>query len=228
LDAYSNHTARYYKAYRPPLHERILHHCIENRHFNQGLDIGSGVGHSALALSAFCEQVTAFEPTLSMYTRAITNDSIDYVLSLSGQSKFDALLFFGSLNYITQQELTEHLQRATSNATLLCCDFVVDLDPLLNLFGIESLVSDYTPSLNLDSFDLDLAKSKIQETHRLSFSCSPVQAAYLLLADSFINKKLQENEDQKSLFQKVKTRLEAFSKSKPILLHATSYSTVYQ
>ena len=228
MDAYSNHTARYYKAYRPPLHKRILHHCIDNRHFNQGLDIGSGVGHSSLALSAFCEQVTAFEPTLSMYNRAITNDSINYVSTLSGQSKFDVLLFFGSLNYITQQELTEYLQRATSNATLLCCDFVVDLNPLLNLFGIESLLSDYAPSLNLDSFDLDLEKSKIKETHRLSFSCSPVQATYLLLADFFIKKKTQENEDQKSLFQKVKTRLVAFSKSKPILLQATSYSTVYQ
>ena len=228
MDAYSNHTARYYKAYRPPLHKRILHHCIENRHFNQGLDIGSGVGHSSLALSAFCEQVTAFEPTLSMYNRTITNDSINYVSTLSGQSKFDVLLFFGSLNYITQQELTEYLQRATSYATLLCCDFVVELDPLLNLFGIESLVSDYIPSLNLDSFGLNLAKSKIEETHRLSFSCSPVQATYLLLADSFIKKTTQENEDQKSLFQKVKTRLVAFSKSKPILLQATSYSTIYQ
>ncbi|MGB5555068.1 MAG: class I SAM-dependent methyltransferase, partial [Flavobacteriaceae bacterium] len=76
---YDEITANHYLAYRPPLHDIILKKCLKNlERRKKGLDIGSGTGHSALALVEFCDEVIGIEPSLAMRKIALPHIQIQY------------------------------------------------------------------------------------------------------------------------------------------------------
>jgi len=55
-------TASHYSAYRPPFHSIILERALrQNKKRQLGVDIGCGTGHSAQALTEYCNFVVGLE-----------------------------------------------------------------------------------------------------------------------------------------------------------------------
>ncbi len=66
-EEYNQAVAEHYAAFRPPLHQLILKKLLNpGERLQSGLDIGSGTGYSAIALSGYCDHVIGLDPSESM------------------------------------------------------------------------------------------------------------------------------------------------------------------
>ncbi len=195
IDNYDEITAFHYAAYRPPLHEKILSLAIpHDLKFNRGLDIGSGTGYSASALSAYCDQVIGLEPSDEMRTLATPHPSVRYIEG-SGESipftseLFDIVTLAGSLFYIDKTKLLAELNRVCrKSACIIVYDFELDLTAALSFFGLKSGPRDsasnhnYDHEINLSSCDELRKTGGLNDKILLSLTHS--ELAHILLSSS--------------------------------------------
>lgn len=186
---YNSSIASHYAAYRPPLHEHILKQCLGERHFESGLDIGCGMGHSSVALSKWCEDVTGIEPSKDMLACAIASPGICYRALSSGflpfaEDTFDIITFAGSWYYARSQVMAKETYRLTQpNGVILCYDFAVDLGEIERYFKRKSNPVAYDHTSNLDQYN-DIPLQKInQKEQSHSLQIQPNELAHLLLAE---------------------------------------------
>lgn len=140
---YGDFIAEHYAAYRPPLHQDILSLALpRDQRFAVGLDVGSGTGYSAIALTNFCDSVFGVEPSDAMREKAVHHEKIRY-LPGSGEaiplrdSSVDVATFAGSLFYIDVPSLIPELQRVCRNqGYIVAYDFEVLLEPVLVALGV--------------------------------------------------------------------------------------------
>lgn len=183
--AYNSSESNHYSAYRPPLHELILSKILKDRHFKTALDVGCGVGTSSLALVPYAKRVIGYDPSQAMIEKATPHPTIAYTRLIDElPSSCDLLCFFGSLEYIDEVALKKYTQLLEKGGQLICCDFEVDYQPILELMGFEPMTTDYNHSKNLTQYpDYVGFKEQDRQVESTSFSCSLNQLKSLLAAE---------------------------------------------
>ncbi len=183
--AYNSSESNHYSAYRPPLHELILSKILKDRHFKTALDVGCGVGTSSLALVPYAKRVIGYDPSQAMIEKATPHPTISYTRLIDElPSSCDLLCFFGSLEYIDEVALKKYTQLLEKGGQLICCDFEVDYQPILELMGFEPMTTDYNHSKNLTQYpDYVGFKEQDRQVESTSFSCSLNQLKSLLAAE---------------------------------------------
>ncbi|MEK9583756.1 MAG: methyltransferase domain-containing protein [Flavobacteriaceae bacterium] len=183
--AYNSSESNHYRAYRPPLHKRILSKILKNSHFEIALDVGSGVGTSSLALVPYAKKVIGYDPSQSMIEKATPHPTITYTNLLDKlPSSCDLLCFFGSLEYIDARELEKYTQLLEKGGHLICCDFEVGYEPILKVMGLKPMITDYKHSKNLTDYPNHKGfKEHLRQAESTSFNCSLEQLKSLLYAE---------------------------------------------
>ena len=186
---YGDEIAKHYAAYRPPLHEHILSLVLpDGSHFENGLDIGSGTGYSALALAKYCRHVSGVEPSDDMRSRAQAHAKVEYHAG-SGESlplpsaSLDVVTFAGSLNYVNKAALAGELRRVCKpSALIIVYDFEILLAPLLEALQVSNTIAGqaYNHATNLSGIrGLD---EIAVNTNRMSLHLSATEVAHIILS----------------------------------------------
>jgi SAM-dependent methyltransferase len=183
--AYNSSESNHYSAYRPPLHELILSKILKDRQFKTALDVGCGVGTSSLALVPYAKRVIGYDPSQAMIEKATPHPTIAYTSLIDElPSSCDLLCFFGSLEYIDEVALKKYTQLLEKGGQLICCDFEVDYQPILELMGFEPMTTDYNHSKNLTHYPNHKGfKEHLRQLESTSFNCSLEQLKSLLYAE---------------------------------------------
>jgi SAM-dependent methyltransferase len=183
--AYNNSESIYYSAYRPPLHELILSEVLKGRHFKTALDIGCGVGASSIALVPYSNTVIGYDPSQVMIEKATSHPNITYTNRLEELPDYcDLLCFFGSLEYIDTMMLNKYTQKLIKGGQLICCDFEIDYQPILEKIELEPMRTEYNHSKNLKDYpDHEGFKEYLRQVESTSFNCSLEGLKSLLFAE---------------------------------------------
>lgn len=232
---YSDEIARHYAAYRPDLHSRILGQCLgENTTYKNGVDIGCGAGHSAIALTRFCGEVIGMEPNLEMLGAAIDHPRVRYVylegsnLPLPSESA-DLITFAGSWFYAQSQDMLNEVNRICSpEGRVIVYDFSIDLKPFWSRLRI-TVPNDlaYDHSINFDGLDPGGLVKTTQEQTKFSLTVSSQNLAHLLLAEKFVLESLRM--DMGSRIDIADTLCQMLNhSSREHDLHATIFYTMYK
>ena len=183
--AYNSLESNHYSAYRPPLHKLILSKILRDRHFKRALDVGCGVGTSSLALVPYAKTVIGYDPSQAMIEKATPHPAITYTNLIDElPNSCDLLCFFGSLEYINPVALKKYTQKLVKGGQLICCDFEVDYQPILEKIGLEPMRTDYNHSKNLTDYpNHEGFKEHLRQVESTSFNCSIEQLKSLLYAE---------------------------------------------
>lgn len=220
---YTKNEADHYQSYRPPLHQKLLEHCLQSRRFETALDVGCGVGSSTLALTSFCKQVTGYDPSVEMIQKASEHPAIKYYSDLNRLgNRYDLIVFFGSLFYVNAKQLAFFTQKQRQNDVLLCCDFKINYSPVLKALGVSVGPSEYDHAKNLSSYGdtaYHLLRSERQETR---FTCDRNEIAHLLLSEDAIEQALANKADT------IDQELSSVFEDPRLSLEATLFYSIYE
>lgn len=190
-ERYDEVAAAHYSAYRPPLHALILGKALpKGRSTAVGLDVGCGVGHSAIALAKYCARIYAFDASQSMLDRAARDDRVSYFAARVEQlpvpnNSVDLVTFAGSFFYADREAAAVEIRRVCSqDAEVIIYDFEILLDEILQRCGIDTRAagSKYDHGVNF-SGDPGFAEVVVK-TERLRVETSASELAHILLSDS--------------------------------------------
>lgn len=234
---YDSITAYHYAAYRPPLHSTILQQLLgSTKHYKSGLDIGCGTGHSAIALTQFCDHVTGLEPSLSMLQNAISNPHVQYI-HFSNKNLpfenclFDLISFAGSLYYCKSQALLNELSRVSKKgAVVLIYDFQVEISEILIRLGIpkDLLESNYNHAENFSGLNTKDFKLISTQKNELNCSISPKELMHLILSVKPFYQFLKLSSKNQDLELKTFEILQGLSGNDNFRLPTNYYSSIYQ
>ena len=141
--------AQHYRAFRPPLHHLILKNCLRKRKFKKTLDIGCGVGNSTIALTNFSKKVIGYDINKEMLKNALQHKRVSYVDEWSN-TKYDLLCFFGSLDYIQQNEIHNFLNVLKTSGYIICCDFKIFYNRFIDFLNLKIIKNKYDYEKDLD------------------------------------------------------------------------------
>ncbi len=188
---YHSEIAVHYAAYRPPLHSDILSRVIQSQRFTKGLDIGSGTGHSTLALANFCEETHGLEPSRDMLKLAISNVGVQYHIFDTTyipfpNDTFDVITFAGSLFYCKSQKILDEVLRVSNpTAIIIVYDFEVLMTEILAhldfLTDIQPLAYDHT--INFSGLEEAGIVEDYSFRDQAKITVSPLELSHLLLSD---------------------------------------------
>lgn len=207
---YGHLISKHYAAYRPPLHKKILSLALpSDQRFTVGLDIGSGTGYSAIALTDYCDSVFGVEPSNSMREKATYHEKVQY-LSGSGEaiplgdSSVDVVTFAGALFYMDAPSLVPELQRVCGNkGCIVAYDFEVLLEPALDALGmtVSQTSGGYDHAANFsDVIGLDEVTVCRDQ---ISLSVTSTELSHILLASPDCYSVLVAHLGQNRLFEKL-------------------------
>ncbi|MCC6231131.1 MAG: class I SAM-dependent methyltransferase [Verrucomicrobiales bacterium] len=191
-ERYDSTAARHYAAFRPPLHPLILARVISpHESFRVGLDVGCGTGHSAVALTRYCDQVLGLEPSRAMLEVAQRHPKVSYhqgsgdALADLPVQAFGVVTFAGSLFYAKTERLHNELLRVCPvGGTIVAYDFEVLVHEVMANLGTECppVASEYDHRANLS----DWPEFRIDGNgnDRVGLDVAGTEMAHLLLADS--------------------------------------------
>jgi hypothetical protein len=127
---------------------------------------------------------------------------------MDGNTKFDMISFFGSINYIGSEELTSILKRLVKSGQVICCD---------------------GPKKNLDAFPLTISLETLSDgTDSQTFDASIKQTAHLLFSDSIFLQKAQSYFNTPDPFDAILDKLEEIHHASFISLRAKHYWKRYK
>jgi len=143
------------------------------------------VGTSSLALVPYAKRVIGYDPSQAMIEKATPHPTITYTNLIDElPNSCDLLCFFGSLEYINPVALKKYTQKLDKGGQLICCDFEVDYQPILELMGLEPIRTDYNHSKNLTDYPNHKGfKEHLRQIESTSFNCSLEQLKSLLCAE---------------------------------------------
>ncbi len=187
---YDQITATHFVAYRPALHGIILRTGLDNLQLGQGLDIGCGTGHSAIALTEFCQQVVAIDSSQEMLKKVTAHPNIIYQCRPGYQTglkdkSFDVITLAGSLNYIKSQELVDEVIRLLrKNGVVLIYDFEILLDDVFKLLQMDKGRNDeaYDHEIDFSGLKHEPLNLSKKQSENVKLTIHPDQLAHLILA----------------------------------------------
>lgn len=233
---YDESTAHHYRAFRPLLHSQILRKCYsKDEKYAKGLDIGSGTGHSSLALTHFCHEVIGIEPSLAMRQMGLHHPNVIYRDYTNGRldfidNMFEIITLAGSLYYAKSQGLLNELVRVGQNkTTILVYDFEILLDEVLAKVKIK------IPQDNLYNHQEDFS-GLVNEglvalgagTNKMEVYMSVSNLAHLLLSVKAIYLSLVDSHKKTDLHGKLMELLYPISNQGSFTLKAKTYHRMYR
>ena len=234
-DEYDDLTAHHYRAYRPLLHSQILRKCLsKDEKYAKGLDIGSGTGHSSLALTHFCQKVFGIEPSLAMRQKALPHPNVVYQDYTNGRldfidDMFDIITLAGSLYYAKSQGLLYELVRVGQNkATILVYDFEILLDEVLAKVKIKipqdlyNHHEDFSGLVNHGLVEFDAG------THTMEVHLGVSDLAHLLLSVKSIYWSVVDAHESPDLHGKLMELLYPIANQGSFALKAKTYHRMYR
>lgn len=228
-DEYNFDAAFHYKAYRPPLHTIILDRCIGNQIFESALDVGCGVGNSTIALTKFCDQVVGYDPSESMIQQAQKHEMVKYVSNLEKLNPgYSLVCFFGCLFYIDSEMLEFYSDHLTPGGNILCCDFEIIYNPVLDDMGISVSRLDYDHAKNLDAYDTNQTILIVSEQFEVEFTCQNHELVHLLLSETNIKEELSKKFDSVNVYQPLLDALGRIYPTNQVKLNAGMYYSYYR
>ena len=244
MKEYDKITAFHYFSYRPPLHDVILSKCLKGSEgYQLGLDIGSGTGHSSIALRYYCKKVIGIEPVEHMLSHALPHPGVEYqIYDLENinfkNDSFDIITFAGSLYYAKSQRLLdETLRVAKSSSVILVYDFRIHVEEILNTLGLiipddQDIPDDPDGGYNhREDFSglviNDKLAMRFSEEEIVPFIISQSDIVHLLLSDINHRAIFQEKPGQKAIDQKITGLLEQAGIRKKAKLNSTIFYSVY-
>jgi SAM-dependent methyltransferase len=191
-ESYDSVVAAHYAAFRPPLHRLILERLIPTgERFRTGLDVGCGTGYSAVALAAFCDQVTGIDPSAAMLGEARPHANVTYRrgsgagLGTLVTGTVDVVTFAGSLVYAKSDSLRRALARVCEPGTaILVYDFDVLLDPVASALGLGGPSDTFDYDHALDLSDWSEFATEVNGRDRIGLDVSAEDLGHVLLAES--------------------------------------------
>jgi ubiquinone/menaquinone biosynthesis C-methylase UbiE len=215
---YNAQVAFHYSKYRPPLHEIILSRVLDqNRHFDNGLDIGCGTGKSSKPLSKFCVEVVGIDPSKTMIDSAEKVPSITYIcgdentLTQFQSRKFDVVTFAGSLSYTKNAKLKAELKRiCREKALIIVYDFEVRLSDFLPTIGLNLSkldFSDYDHSINIS--DWKEFKEEVVFKEQIKLNLKAEDLAHFILSHSTWHEELVNQFEVQDPFAKLVSYLKS-------------------
>ncbi|HKK77839.1 MAG TPA: class I SAM-dependent methyltransferase [Saprospiraceae bacterium] len=236
-DEYDQITAYHYAAYRPALHESILRKTLGNQRWIRGLDIGCGTGHSALALTQFCESVMAVDPSKAMLAQSIPHPQVGYQY-FDGcrlafpDGYFELITFAGSWYYAQSQGLLDEVLRVGKGQTrIVLYDFDIQLGSIIDGLlpkGYAKSSCGYDHQADFDGFIQSQLRVTQTKQSQLSLTIAHPGMAHLLLSVKDTYAALAAAYGQVDLHQKITQQLG--QQSSKILNHvkANTYAKIYR
>lgn len=234
-DEYDEITAYHYRAYRPALHYEILNRCLGKEKFTRGLDVGSGTGHSSLALARFCNQVIAIEPSPAMRKMALVHPKVEYQNYPKNRfdfndATFDIITLAGSLVYAKSQHLLNELMRIGTSATIIVIyDFELDLEEVLDELKIKisesSFYNHQEDFTGLENHKLAKSESGVD---KMEVTMTVSDLAHIILSVKTFYLPLVESHGAKNLFGKLVKLLKKISHNGIFDIKAKTYHTLYR
>ncbi|WP_162063785.1 class I SAM-dependent methyltransferase [Vibrio taketomensis] len=232
-ELYNQEVSKHYGAYRPPIHEKILHQVFADfNRFEVGLDVGCGTGVSTVPLSQFCQVVYGVEPSEAMLAQAQQRDNIHYSLGTGealpfADSAIDVVTFAGSLFYAKSDALVKELARVCcDDALIVVYDFDVLMGDYMQLLGIDLKVSaeHYDHAINFDDYDqFDVVSSG---KNLLAIEVSSRQLAHVLFSSTKRLVPLMARFGGENSFETVVAMLDEISVQHQLM--AETYVSVYR
>jgi len=232
---YSQEIARHYAAYRPPLHQLILEQNFSRSNgFRAGLDIGSGAGHSAVALAEFCQSVVAIEPSPDMLKTSIFHERVKYVgfdgeMLAFADGLFDVITFGGSLFHAkTPNFIDEVFRVCQDHAILLVYDFEVALNPIRFKLGLgKASQSSYDHETDLSDFEGSELVKVNSVKDKTSINIETSDLGHLLLSDQLQNASLSSKYNESDPFDLLVKELTGCSTNDYFSIQGHLHSTLY-
>ncbi len=235
---YDQITAFHYSAYRPPLHSPILkeYFGVHGKH-SLGLDIGSGTGHSSIALAIYCEKVIGIEPSEEMLSKSLPHPRVEYALYDQKHldfdpNSFDIISFAGSLYYAKSQQLLHEIVRVSKhNSQVMVYDFELFLDDVLSMLNVDSTSkqkSEYNHQEKFYGLNQEGIKIEKEIKRPLTVEMSISNLAHLLLSSKVNYYPLLEAFGYDNLYNKVAQKLYSVLKAEKTTIEAMTYLTIYE
>ena len=229
MDEFNLEAASHYKAYRPPIHDDILNQCLGSKSFDLALDVGCGVGNSSVALTAFSNKVIGIDNSEHMLQNAICNDQVSYFSeSLRLDFTYDLLSFFGSLSYLDQASIEQYTNRLEAEGTIICCDFKVLYQSILDYFKLKQNNTTYNYQKNLCEYQIDRIELVEEVSFNTSFNSNSNQLAHLLLSEVGVANQIIHILDSKDPHNSLVEGLLVTSPSDDFVLTVECYYSHYQ
>lgn len=230
---YDRQTAQHFEAYRPPLHRLILSEIIGGKHFDSGLDIGCGTGHSAIALAEFCHDVLGIDSSEEMLRHTTNHEKVKYRhcqdLNSLNQS-FEIVTMAGSLFYLKSQKMVNEVSDLLEDhGWLIIYDFDIQLNHILKkLAKITQSPSNYDHKINLNGLNHRTLKLTDSGHYELKFELTSGELAHLILSESYLFAFFQEHFAVQNPHDSLRNILDESKIGKPKTLIAGIYYSVYQ
>jgi|TARA_B110000263_G_scaffold28614_1_gene21754 SAM-dependent methyltransferase len=226
---YNFDTAFHYKAYRPPLHTIILDNCIGNLLFEKALDVGCGLGHSSIALTNFCDKVIGYDPSEPMIQQAKKHERVNYLSNLKYlKDKYNLLCFFGSLFYIDKEMLEFYFDYLVPDGNILCCDFEVNYESVIEDLKISESKLNYDHTKNLDAYNNEQNILIKSEQFEVEFDCQNYELVHLLLTEKNIKDELLRKFYSKNFYQQILNKFEKIYPSNKVTLKTKMFYSYYK
>ena len=235
-EEYDSVTAEHYRAYRPPLHSQILRKGLgTGKNYSTGLDVGSGTGHSALALTDFCDEVVGVEPSAAMRIKALEHPKVSYFDFDGGHWKFkddtfDIFTFAGSLYYAKSQRLLDEVFRTAKDDAIV---FIYDFELLLEdvLAELDLKISEASVYNHQEDFS-GLGSSELVElerdTDQMEVSMKASDLAHILLSVKIFYDPLVQKYGEANLFGRLVKRLIPIADGGGFRIKARTFHQIYR
>ncbi len=235
---YDHSTAYHYSVYRPSLHSEILTEFFgEQGKYGMGLDIGCGTGHSAIALTNFCEKVIGIDPSKDMLEKSIAQPGVAYQLQHReklefADDTFDVVTYAGSLYYAkSQQILNETVRVCTRDSCILVYDFELFLEEALRMLQIDTNSnpqSEYDHRTNFSGLDQKQIQIEKELHTSVSVEMSLSDLAHIVLSVKDNYTLLLNSFGNNGLHDKVSQKLYTTFKTEKTTINGMTYLTSYR
>lgn len=235
FNEYDQIIAVHYAAYRPPLHSIILRKGLNNLRCGQGLDIGCGTGHSAIALTEFCQQLVAIDSSQEMLKKVKEHPDIVYQCRSGHQTGLndnscDVITFAGSLNYMKSQALVNEVIRVMhKTGVVLIYDFGILLDDVFKLLQMEEGNDDESYDHEIDFSGLNHAPLNLSKKNceNVTLTIHPDQLAHLILSLKGPFHYLRDTYQTTDPYQLLRKKLQEVTNAKPWQIPGRIFLTRY-
>lgn len=232
-ELYNREVATHYRSYRPPLHQMILGRALSSGEtFFDGLDVGCGTGHSAIALAQHCLRVFGIDPSQSMLDKAMPQAKVTYLKGAGEKIPLrdravDVVTFAGSLFYAKSDTLMREIKRVCRHQALaIPYDFEILLNSALQQYGIGS----QDPGADYDHNENFSDCAGFQEItvgyEQVSLEVSATEFAHILLSNSHRYEAFARRYEASDPFPALRNELGATNKKH--ILEANIYFSKYR
>lgn len=164
-----------------------------------------------------------------MIQTAIRHDRVTYTSNREELTPgYDLLCFFGSLFYISQDDVASYVGMVGERGSIICCDFEILYEPVLDALDTHVERSSYDHTKNLEGYDSLGVRHIASGTPLVHFTCETRDLAHLLLTEPSIKKELLKRYSPETIYDLLLSDLKNIQSETHVTLKAKLYFSRYQ